>query len=85
MYPGRAASTVGTCCTIFPIIGRAFPITKLEIDSPRASKLGIISSPSARFAIRFVAADFMAPKDPENVSEASWAATPVRPRSCWIT
>ena len=50
-------------------------------DTISASSDGPMSSPSARLAMRFSAADFMALNDPVKVVDASSAATPVKPKS----
>ena len=81
MNDGICARTVGACLAMFATIGMTLPTTNVLTDAPRFFRSALIFSPSARFAMTFWAAAFMAPKDPENVVAASSAATPVKPRS----
>ena len=79
----RSFNRVGSCPRIFPTMGKRFPMRKVLTDSPSALSEGPISLPSARFPIRFLAADCIAEKEPEKVWAASFAVVPVIPRfSC---
>ena len=75
----------GIFVRMFPIIGSRFP-TRNVLTAPSKSFSGFqIFLPRARFASRFEAAAFIAPKDPEKVSDASCAATFASPSSSCIT
>ena len=83
--PGSCPSIVGICVTILPSIGSRLPVRNVLMLSPSACICGVMSLPSAKFAIRSVAAAFMDANEPEKVVAASAAVVPVMPRSVWMT
>ena len=69
----------------FPIIGRKFPTKNVCTVSCKSNKGCCISFPSERFPTRFLAAAFIAIKEPVKVVAASFAVVPVIPNSPCIT
>ena len=81
----NVAIALGRDLMILPSIGIKFLKMKLLVAFMSFLSESLTPSPSARLPMKFCAAAFIALNEPLNVSDASSAATPVRPRSPWIT
>ena len=75
----------GTAFMTFQTIGTTLLKSNVETLASSCSTDAVTSPPVESAARKLVSAACAAPKEPVSVVLASCAATPVSPRSCWMT